>query len=124
MWPARKNAHSRPSEIDWKYGDPIAESPSRKTGAAASGWSLPDSRQRRLVAFLARYTSSGIRMISRSPTSSPCVSALTLSMNRSIDCATLGNWSRSHAPSNDGGIASYSAWLMATMPVTWLMDPS
>ena len=42
MWPATKNAHSRPSEIDWKYGDPIAESPSRKTGALASGWSMPD----------------------------------------------------------------------------------
>ena len=42
MWPARKKAHSRPSEIDWKYGEPIAESPSRKTGVLASGWSMPD----------------------------------------------------------------------------------
>ena len=124
MWPARKNAHSMPSEIDWKYGEPIAESPSRKTGAFANGWSRPEPCQRRLVAFLAWYRSSGIRMISRSPTISPCVSALILSMNRSIDCAMLGNWSRSHAPSNDGGIASNSASLMLTMPVTWLIEPS
>ena len=65
-----------------------------------------------------------MRMISSSPTSSPWVSALTLSMNRSIDTATSGNRSRSHAPSKAGGIAWYSASLMLTMPVTWLMAPS
>ena len=55
MWPARKNAHSRPSEIDWKYGDPIAESPSRKTGAVASGSiERRTDAKRRLVAFRAR----------------------------------------------------------------------
>ena len=32
MSPARNIAHSKPSEIDWKYGEPIAESPSRNTG--------------------------------------------------------------------------------------------
>ena len=32
MSPARNIAHSKPSEIDWKYGEPIAESPARKTG--------------------------------------------------------------------------------------------
>jgi len=37
--------------MDWKYGDPIAESPSRKTGVQASGWSRPDSYQRRVVLF-------------------------------------------------------------------------
>ena len=54
MSAARKDAHSRPSEIDWKYGDPIAESPARKTVASASGWSSPDWRHRRLVTFRAR----------------------------------------------------------------------
>ena len=52
-WPARKNADSRPNEMDWKYGDPIAESPSRNTGVQASGWSRPDSYQRRVVLFQA-----------------------------------------------------------------------
>ena len=65
-----------------------------------------------------------MRVISRSPTSSPCVSALTLSMNRSIDSATPGKLSRSHVPSNVGGIASNSSLLMVTMPVTWLVAPS
>jgi hypothetical protein len=37
MWPARKNAHSMPSETDWKYGEPIAESPSRNAVDRASG---------------------------------------------------------------------------------------
>ena len=32
MSPARNIAHSKPSEIDWKYGEPMAESPSRNTG--------------------------------------------------------------------------------------------
>ena len=27
---ARNIAHSKPSEIDWKYGEPIAESPSEE----------------------------------------------------------------------------------------------
>ena len=46
-----------------------------------------------------------------------------LSMNRSIDCATSG-MSRSHSPSKVGGIASYSARLILTIPVTWLIAPS
>ena len=45
-------------------------------------------------------------------------------MNRSIEAATLGKFSRSQAPSNDRGIASNSAWLIVMMPVTWLIDPS
>ena len=32
MSPARYIAHSKPSEIDWKYGEPMAESPARNTG--------------------------------------------------------------------------------------------
>ena len=40
MSPARNIAHSNPSEIDWKYGEPIAESPARNTGEVANGWSL------------------------------------------------------------------------------------
>ena len=56
--------------------------------------------------------------------SSPWVSSLTLSMNRSIDWATPGKFSRSHSPSNCFGIASYSSALMLTMPVTWLTSPS
>ena len=63
-------------------------------------------------------------MIWRSPTSSPWVSSLTFSMNRSIDAATLGKCSRSQAPSNDDGIASNSARLIPMIPVTWLIDPS
>ena len=59
-----------------------------------------------------------MRMISRSPTTSPFVSRLTLPMNRSIDCATSGKLSRSHAPSNRFGIASNSSGLIVTMPVT------
>ena len=45
-------------------------------------------------------------------------------MNRSIDWATPGKFSRSHSPSNCFGIASYSSALMLTMPVTWLTSPS
>ena len=63
-------------------------------------------------------------MTSRSPTSSPCVSCLILSMKRSIDWATSGKLPRSHSPSNCFGIASYSSALMLTMPVTWLTVPS
>ena len=39
MSPARNIAHSKPSEIDWKYGEPMAESPARNTGVVANGWS-------------------------------------------------------------------------------------
>ena len=86
---ARNIAHSKPSEIDWKYGEPIAESPTRNTDERANGWSPVSARRHcRLVALRARYKSSGIRTISRSPTNSPLVSCLTLAMKRSIDWAT------------------------------------
>src|SRR4029453_3807285 len=101
--PDRNIAPSRPSEIDWKCGEPIAESPSRNTGVLANGWSAgPERRHRRLVALRARYRSSGMRTMSRSPRTSPWVSSLILSMKRSIDCATLGKVARSHTPSNLG----------------------
>ena len=60
-------------------------------------------------------------MISRSPTSSPFVSILIRLMKPSIEAATVGKFSRSQSPSNRGGIASNSASLMLTMPVTWVM---
>ena len=48
-------AHSNPSEIDWKYGEPMAESPARNTGELANGCSPePAVRHCRLVAFRAR----------------------------------------------------------------------
>jgi hypothetical protein len=53
--PARYIARSKPSEIDWKYGEPSAESPVRKTGERAKGWSLrPAAHHCRLVALRAR----------------------------------------------------------------------
>ena len=55
---------------------------------------------------------------------SPLVSCLTLSMNRSIDWATWGKLSRSHWPSNCEGIAEKSSAVMLTIPVTWLTLPS
>ena len=55
---------------------------------------------------------------------SPWFSCLILSMKRSIEWATPGKFARSHAPSNRGGIASYSSALMLTIPVTWLTLPS
>src|SRR6478672_649489 len=88
--PARNIAHSKPRDIDWKYGEPIAESPSRNTGELANGWSpAPAARYRRLVALRARYRFRGIRTISRSPSSSPLVSSLTESMDRFIDKVKL-----------------------------------
>ena len=54
MSPARYIAHSNPSEIDWKYGEPMAESPARITGVLASGCPAGRTRQRRLVAWRAR----------------------------------------------------------------------
>ena len=55
MSPARYIAHSKPSEIDWKYGEPMAESPARNTGELANGWSLgPAVSHCRLVALRAR----------------------------------------------------------------------
>src|SRR6185503_11103679 len=64
----------------------MAASPTRNTGELVKGWSPgPVLRQGRLVALRARYRFRGIRMISRSPTSSPFVSCLILSMNRAIE---------------------------------------
>src|SRR5881394_1711724 len=61
----------------------MAESPARNTDELAKGWSLvPAVSHCRLVALRARYRSSGIRTISRSPRISPCVSCLILSMHR------------------------------------------
>ena len=55
----------------------MAESPARNTGEPAKGWSPgPAVSHRRLVALRARYRSSGIRTISRSPSTSPWVSFL------------------------------------------------
>ena len=69
----------------------MAASPTRNTGELVKGWSPgPVLRHGRLVALRARYRFRGIRMISRSPTSSPLVSCLILSMNRSIEAATVG----------------------------------
>ena len=65
-----------------------------------------------------------MRVISRSPTSSPLVSILIRLMKPSIDVATAGKFSRSQSPSNRGGIASNSSLLMLTMPVTWVMPSS
>ena len=45
-------------------------------------------------------------------------------MKVSIESATPGKLARSHSPSNRDGIASYSSWVMVTIPVTWLTLPS
>ena len=53
MWPARKNALSKPSEIDWKYGEPMAASPRRNTGVVASAVGSGERCHGRLVTFRA-----------------------------------------------------------------------
>ena len=55
-------AHSKPSEIDWKYGEPIAEWSARNTGDPASGWPFwPDRSHCRLVALHLTRRAAGQR---------------------------------------------------------------
>ena len=126
MSPARYIAHSKPSEIDWKYGEPIAESPARNTGELANGWSLRPGGEPLPVGRVA-----GPVEVQRDPDDLEVADDLAVRLLLDLVDEAVhrlrrrrGSCSRSHSPSNRGGIASYSSAVMLTMPVTWLTLPS